>query len=360
MHIYFDSGAIQSSSIRLTSPDLMAVRSMSDRDDVFLYTSEIVIDELVSHFEQSLKSSVKNAERHLRILNGFVDTGMRVDQDDILWETIISEYRNELRDIFINSGGKIMSMPNPPHANLVHRSLSKQRPFASGSDGYKDMMIWLSAVELAHRIESDLLFVSGNTTDFAKETDNGHILHPDLQNDISPKSAPILLVTSIEELLNNHLLPNIGELIEIENSVKSMSWDILDLPKELETIIETQLDYRSQKWESDPFWVDQGLIYVEEVVEAIVARIESVRASRLDGGVHISLIASGDLGVIVEAEGDTWLGDQLDDDFERRHIKRGRITFPMSVRVGLFFDTHWELVSESVELIRNSKQVLFY
>lgn len=146
---------------------------------------QIVVDETVNKYREMLSDNIQRMSKALRAINNMVENQISIPLDDFI-ETETEKYRNFLDFFsFENLGGEAESYPDDPHEVVVRRALQRKKPFkADGSTGYRDYLVWRTALNLAYVNKSeDVHFITSNVNDFSSPTDKNK-LHDDLLMDL--------------------------------------------------------------------------------------------------------------------------------------------------------------------------------
>lgn len=101
----------------------------------------------------------------------------------------------------IADAGTLVPIAGVGHEELVARSIKGTRPFRSSGVGYRDALIWLTVLEQAD--EHDVVFVSGNSKDFAEEGK----LHPVLAEEVAWCKHSVTLLETVEEFIEKFVPP---------------------------------------------------------------------------------------------------------------------------------------------------------
>lgn len=145
---------------------------------------------------------------------------------------LTKQFTDELRTRLGSAGAVIAPIPKADHRDLVARSVLGRKPFRESGVGYRDALIWLNVLEAAE--SDDVVFVSGNTNDFA---DDFGELHPHLKGDLATAGCPnsVTLVTSLESFIEDYVPPADQALAEARHlfsdptSAKELEGELLKL-----------------------------------------------------------------------------------------------------------------------------------
>lgn len=83
---------------------------------------------------------------------------------------------------------------------MVQRSIRGSKPFRTSGVGYRDALIWQTVLEQAK--STDVVFVSGNSKDFAAEDGS---LHSDLQADLVGCPNSVTLLPGVDQFIEKYV-----------------------------------------------------------------------------------------------------------------------------------------------------------
>jgi hypothetical protein len=125
--------------------------------------------------------SVGNTRRLLRLFQYFeVPTGEDWNVDEL-----IARWEQRIRTFLDKHDGLVLPVPEKDLSDLVRRSIDRRRPFSRGDRGFRDTLIWLSALELVSE-KTRVSFITENTNDFFLEPG---LPHPDLTEEAGERTA---------------------------------------------------------------------------------------------------------------------------------------------------------------------------
>ena len=184
---------------------------------------QIVVDETVNKYREMLSDNIQHMSKALRAINNMVENQISIPLDDFI-ETETEKYRNFLDFFsFENFGGAAESYPDDPHEVVVRRALQRKKPFkADGSTGYRDYLVWRTALNLAYVNKSeDVHFITSNVNDFSSPTDKNK-LHDDLLMDLKQlgiSCSRFHYWSSMRSFLDNYAAERILEVEQREQLV---------------------------------------------------------------------------------------------------------------------------------------------
>lgn len=160
------------------SEDLLAVLALSSSGEAQFVLPEIVQWEIANQAQREIAEQVARYRaagaklRRLEIEAPTFNEGPNLGKERVALAT------EELRKTILSCGGRIAPIPNVSHAELVRRSLDHRRPFDTGDRGYRDTLLWHTALELLREHHSVVL-VSNDKAAFVADGKSEQ-LHADL------------------------------------------------------------------------------------------------------------------------------------------------------------------------------------
>lgn len=232
--IVVDTEAIVRVSGGVASPEMRVLLQSAQKLHYRAVVPHVVIDELVFQFERELTEKMRGVNkakrdlaRHVRHLSEQLDDHrLELDLDGL-----VCEYQCYLSSTLLDLGAHIAPYPEVDHPELVKAASLHLKPFSNSDKGYKDALVWATAIEEAHRTldrshSGVVVFVSGNGTDFARSK-KSNSLHPDLFTWAKAEPIPMeqfKLFTSIDEVNGTFVTPRLSRLSDIENRIKTGVW----------------------------------------------------------------------------------------------------------------------------------------
>lgn len=213
--VVVDTSVIRRTRGDLTAGDWPVLRAAARLGLVHLRLPSVVLQELVDHRRrdlaklQELERKVNQQRRDLLGDDDGLSSRTLALSDAQLNEacSIYAEFVSE----WFRDAGSVLNDPDVSHSELVARVLERRRPFTDGERGYRDALIWYSALECAN--SEDVVLLTANTKDFAKDSGGQFELADDLVADLVLRGLPrsrITLVTTTSSLLAD-LLPDWDE-----------------------------------------------------------------------------------------------------------------------------------------------------
>lgn len=180
------------------------LRILVEHERIAFYVPEVVVQEVARGRRHDANDLVRDLDRvNLSRIERLLNLGLPTTRQDLASKVqeLVADYDTELRARLNELGAVIIPVPSVSHQVVLTRALEKRRPFdAEGRDGYRDVMVWhslLDVVELGHQ---GILFVTNNTSDFC--TGKPPALLPALADELGEASAEmkVLLATTVAEV----------------------------------------------------------------------------------------------------------------------------------------------------------------
>lgn len=279
--------------------------------EVFL--PRIVIDELFHQFRIELEDAYGKYQKGLRMLNRL---GLK-NLKDATTQDYIAETYNEKQVLFMQRleelGVKVLPYPKVAHEKIVAKELNEQKPFVSSQKGYRDSLIWECVKEQLVPVkdllgETQILFLSANTRDFADKTKE---LHPDLVEELTSQGYnddAVVLVSDFDKFFNDTINTELEELDKIAKTLlEKRKFSRFNLDEELLTIL------------YDEYVINEALTAVDdedyiiprefenpEIQDVSVNEVKSVKVHQLTDGTSI---VDCEVEVLANMEGYIYRGD---------------------------------------------------
>lgn len=214
MLIFLDSN-ILCSDFYMSNPRFLSIKKIAT-----IILGQIVVDETVNKYREILSEKIQQISNTLKSVNKMASNQISIPLDNFV-ETETEKYRNFLDFFsFENYRGEAESYPNDPHEVVVRRALQRKKPFkADGSTGYRDYLVWRTALNLAcQNKDEDIHFITNNVNDFSSSEDKNK-LHEDLLMDLKHlgiSCSRFHYWISIKSFLENYASKRIQEVEQIE------------------------------------------------------------------------------------------------------------------------------------------------
>lgn len=300
----------------LTRGDWPALRAAARLGSCTLHLPAVVLQELVDHRRRDLarldKTERQAAQLRDRLrLSNTGTAAMHVSLSRAKIEELCDLYGRELTEWF-HDVGSVLHHPRVTHQELVERLLRRRRPFTEGEKGYRDALVWYSALERADY--GRVILATSNTGDFAKSVDGSFELADDLAADLDAAGLPpasLALSTSTSTLLRD-VLP------EWDDQWIKAAWEAYLLTpaaaKALDDLVDKWLGLELHRPPRDvPSWIwAVGLRSV-----SVVTTVTKTHAVEEGGGWHRVSARARCLGRI---GGYVWAWGDPDADTEGFHL----------------------------------------
>ena len=142
---------------------MLRLLDASQQEQLRLVVPELVVREAANAWSDAVAEQLRTVERAERRL---ADLGVRTAEPTMgPLEALRGDKEAEIRAELNRVGATCVALPPCSHEEIVERALARRQPFdASGKDGYRDTLLWETALELART--DDVIFVSRDVRAF--------------------------------------------------------------------------------------------------------------------------------------------------------------------------------------------------
>jgi len=160
---------------------------------------EIIYKEVIVNYKRSLEKYSKKVMECTGRLNSMLESGL-VKGHDIDINKSSAEYQKYFeKRIGLSAYNKVIPLKEEYFKSVVERAINRVKPFAENGRGFRDSLIWLSAIDIAkNAIEKAIVFISNNIKDFASPKNN---LHESLKDEASKNEVDIKYYSSLAEFI---------------------------------------------------------------------------------------------------------------------------------------------------------------
>jgi hypothetical protein len=161
-----------------------------------IFVPQVVFEETIGKFQSTYQDVSLKLEKATRDTERLLGEKLSTENTKEI-DKIVNDYQNFLSKKLSDNNVNLLPYPQIEHKLIVARAIKRKKPFKENGDGYRDTLIWYSLLELARGNKSTIAFVTGNSSDFGKQT-----LLPDLQNDLDENnisSNTISIISTLDE-----------------------------------------------------------------------------------------------------------------------------------------------------------------
>ena len=249
MHIVLDANAIVSEGFG-NSRQFRALLSVSTALSHTIVVPQVVIDEVVSRFSQSMVNEVEAVRNKLNKLSNWMDRSLEspVGSLNLKGETELfaSTLKNKLEDANV----VVVGYPDTTHEVLVGRATSRTRPFNETGSGYRDTLIWMSVLDLVPHTTERVILVAADKV-FAINKDNDH-LHGELAAEVGRiegrDANSVALCKDLAQLVDEHIRPSLND-VTWQNPLETLATLVSDANETIALAIQEKYFYA--EWDPD-------------------------------------------------------------------------------------------------------------
>lgn len=203
--------------LRMDGANYTLLRSFVSRNPVKLVVPQIVIEETVNHFRESLTGQMDRARSAIRSVKRLIPDASLNLAGDLSVEIECDKYRKHLKERLLLADQA--SYKDVDVTSLVQRALSRRKPFDSdGQVGFRDAVLWETVLQLAQNKPDEIVFITRNKGDFGEHRH----LHEHLHADLAARELSDVKVTVCEGLgrfIDEHVKPSLEKLDEIKRKI---------------------------------------------------------------------------------------------------------------------------------------------
>lgn len=275
--IVVDTSVVRQVAGDLTRGDWPTLHAAARLGACTLHLPAVVLQELIDLYRRDLtrlkkiEGQAAELRDRLRLSSGNFPASQASFSETKIDE-LCDLYGREVKTWF-QDVGSVLPHPRVTHEELVERLLRGRRPFTEGEKGYRDALVWYSALECA--ANGPVILVTTNTRDFAKPAAGSFDLADDLVADVDATGLSpgrLVLSTSTSTLLQD-VLP------EWDDQWVKAAWETYLLSpaaaKTLDDLVDTWLGLELDRPPPDvPSWIwSLGLRSVSAVTTVTKAHV---------------------------------------------------------------------------------------
>ena len=166
-----------------------------------LYVPAVVIDEVTAKLDGEIKEQQKNTNDMFRKWGRYLDRSLESPLNDLNPREEARLLRSKLEEC-----GQVLEYPDTPHEELVKRAINRIRPFDKKGSGYRDSLIWESAVQLAATVQDQVVLLASDTIFKDGEVNLAKELKADLV-ERGFEDDKVVLACSLKEFVDNYIRP---------------------------------------------------------------------------------------------------------------------------------------------------------
>lgn len=197
MDVILDSN-IYRSDFFCRSNQFQALNDYLTKTNSSVLIPQVVLDEVLALYRKELIDKYLIVEKSLTSLKNILNSVIIGVLPEIDQDAVVEEYRETLLSSF--SAFKILPYDNSLLPLISQRLIDKKKPGGSKGQGFRDTLIWLTAVHfLLNNDAKRLAFISQNTSDFAESSTRN--LHEELHTECTDNHVQIDYFTSVGDFI---------------------------------------------------------------------------------------------------------------------------------------------------------------
>lgn len=181
-----------------------------------VYITEVSIEEIFKNYRNNYNEISSEFARVRKKLNRISLTEIEFEDSDL--EQTCIKYQNYLYDFLRENDIKILPYPKVEHKEIVQYSILGKKPFKYKDTGYKDFLIWHSALSLMQNSKQPLVVLTKDS-DFIEDNKVCNDFIEFLQeNNVDPNRLSLL--TSVNEF-NLKYIDEIVEKVDLRKHLEN-------------------------------------------------------------------------------------------------------------------------------------------
>jgi hypothetical protein len=276
-----------------------------------LVVPELVLREAANKFREM---AAERAREYDKAVSGLARLGMQVKaKPDPDPAAAAVRYDANLRRTLRDINATIAALPDVTHDALLTKTLARRKPFRDGDAGYRDALLWETAMEQAKE-HGELILCTMNTRDFAEAGEGDIGLGPDLAAELQAAGLPptaISLEVNLKALVERLVSVEAVAVNEVE---RALPLHYVDLSEQIEAQIYhydfDRSDLREVSMELGTYWLDlevesisvndAQVLRVFEISHASVEEAHTYSEQELLVSLHVECDADVDLDLELE------------------------------------------------------------
>ncbi|NJN33524.1 MAG: DUF4935 domain-containing protein [Saprospiraceae bacterium] len=176
MKIVLDSNIIIA-DFWMQSPAFVILFESSKKDKIELFIPQVVVDEVLNKYNQSIESSRSDINSKLKKFKNLTRSTISFPIIENLIKEFNIKYRSHLDEIIKNHRISIIDYPNTNHEFLARKAMLSLKPFNINEKGYRDCLIWenikslVSPNDVKIPATPEVIFITNNHRDFTTDKD---------------------------------------------------------------------------------------------------------------------------------------------------------------------------------------------
>ena len=178
-----------------------------------LYVPEVVIDEVVNKYKETLLEKYYRMNGSIRDFNKISKKDVGVLDINVL--ELVELYKANLLDRLKQYNCEIMPYPDITLKVVVQRIFTKKKPFKKDESGYRDFLIWETVRKLVFYGSENVVFLTNNHRDFG----SGPKLEDDLRKEVW-NSHQFLIYNAVKKFNDDYVMDHLKALDGIKKQLQ--------------------------------------------------------------------------------------------------------------------------------------------
>jgi predicted nucleic acid-binding protein len=162
---------------------------------------QLVYQEIAGVYERELADRLKKFREYKKSLQ-IILIGKTIQDLHINFKEEVGEYLKFIKDKLKINDNDIFPYKDEYLKNVIERAIYRIRPCTNKGEGFRDVVLWLTVLDIARFSKNkELIFISNNTRQFSEE---GKSLHPVLFKETEEAELQIKYYKSLDHFIESH------------------------------------------------------------------------------------------------------------------------------------------------------------
>lgn len=211
--IVVDTNAVFS-DLRLTGVVWDVLAGAVADDTIYVRFPATAVQEMAAKYSEQVSQATRQVEAAAK-LSGDAEVAAALVKS---LRAADADYRGYLEERLALLGAEMLPYPHQSHEEITKRALDRVAPFNANGGGYRDTCIWLSALDAAVELETEIVLVSN---DKAFKQDGSDVLATSLIAEAKALGQAASLAKDLTTVVGQHLMTSdmytIAEGVKTEN-----------------------------------------------------------------------------------------------------------------------------------------------
>lgn len=185
------------------SKDFEVLNDYLKKTDSRFVVFQIIIEEINGLYRRLLEEEQNNYNKYRKALNQSLNREY-IEEINIQIDEEIKKYIEFIYKKMNINDGKVIPYKNEYLPEIIKRAISRLKPFKDEDKGFRDTIIWLTALDYCQKShEKQIIFISNNPKDFGDIQDSTK-LHQNLKDECDALGIKINYFRTPKDFIEKH------------------------------------------------------------------------------------------------------------------------------------------------------------